>query len=182
MASSERACVFIDGGYVRAMLHYHYSDLPIDFLKFSNELCQGCERFRTYYYMCPPYQSNPPTQQEKQMKSDFDKFISRLKLHPRFEIRLGRLQRSYDPRKEFEQKGVDVLLSIDLTDLSATGKVDKAIIVSADSDFAPAIQRAKENHMIVELASFSQHRSQVLFSLCDERILIDSTMIDRIRL
>jgi len=94
----------------------------------------------------PPYQSNPPTQQEKQMKSDFDKFISRLKLYPRFEIRLGRLQRSYDPHKKFEQKGVDVLLSIDLTDLSATGKVDKAIIVSADSDFALQFNEQKKPH------------------------------------
>lgn len=69
-----------------------------------------------------------------------------------------------------------------LQELSAVGKIDKAIIVSADSDFAPAIRRAKDNHVIVVLTSFSQHKSNVLFSECDERITIDPEMIERIKL
>jgi uncharacterized LabA/DUF88 family protein len=156
MGARDKVCVFIDGGYVRALLHQHYNDLAIDFLAFSEELCKGCERFRTYYYICPPYQSSNPTEAERKRKADMDRFLERLKLHPRFENRLGRLQRTNDPTHPFVQKGVDVLLSIDLTQLSALHTVDRAIIVSADSDFAPAIQRAKENMMLVTLASFTE--------------------------
>lgn len=173
---------FIDGGYVRAMLHQYYKDQPIDFLRLSDELCQGCERFRTYYYICPPYQSADPTPDERRRKADMDRFLEKLKLHPRFENRLGRLQRTSDPAHPFVQKGVDVLLSIDLTQISASRTVDRAIIVSADSDFAPAIQRAKENMMLVTLASFTEHKSRVLYSVCDERLEITRTLIEKISL
>jgi uncharacterized LabA/DUF88 family protein len=182
MSARDKVCIFIDGGYVRAMLHQHYGDLPIDFLRFSDELCQGCERFRTYYYICPPYQSANPTLDERRRKSDMDRFLEKLKLHPRFENRLGRLQRTNDPTHPYVQKGVDVLLSIDLTQISASRTVDRVIIVSADSDFAPAIQRAKENMVLVTLASFTQHKSYVLYSICDERIEITKDMINRVAL
>lgn len=176
----DKACIFIDGRYVRAMLHNHYNDQPIDYLKFSNELCRGCERWRTYYYTCAPYQGTTPSNDERLRKADFDKFESRMKQNPRFEVRLGRLQRTNDHGHPFVQKGVDVLLSIDLTQISASRTVDRAIIVSADSDFAPAIQRSKENMVLVTLASFEQHHSEVLFRICDERIVIDTPMIRRI--
>lgn len=180
MGSSEKVCIFIDGGYVRAMLHKHYNDLPIDFLRLSEELSGNDERWRTYYYMCPPYQSAYPTPEERRMKSDMDRFFERLRSHPRFQVREGRLQRTNDPNKPFVQKGVDVLLSIDLTQISATKKIDKVVIVSADSDFAPAIQKSQENLVLVTLASFSQHYSRVLYGICDERIVIDDSMIRRI--
>ena len=77
---------------------------------------------------------------------------------------------------------MDVLLSIDLTQISAERVVNRAIIVSADSDFAPAIQRARDNLTLVTVASFPQHYSRVLDSCCDERISIDNAMIDRITL
>ena len=158
----------------------NYHDQPIDYLKFSNELCQGCERWRTYYYTCPPYQGTTPTPDESERKAVFDRFESRMKQNPRFEVRLGRLQRTGDPLHPFIQKGVDVLLSIDLTQISASRTVDRVIIVSADSDFAPAIQRTKENMVLVTLASFEQHHSEVLYRICDERITIDSQMIRRV--
>lgn len=176
----DKACVFIDGGYVRAMLHHHYNDQPIDYLKFSNELCRGCERWRTYYYTCPPYQGSNPTQDERDRKATFDRFESRMKQNPRFEVRLGRLQFTGNPAHSYVQKGVDVLLSIDLTQITASKIVDRAIIISADSDFAPAIQRAKDNMVLVTLASFEQHHSEVLYRICDERITIDTPMIRRI--
>ena len=35
----DKACIFIDGGYVRAMLHNHYNDQPIDYcLNFKKKI------------------------------------------------------------------------------------------------------------------------------------------------
>lgn len=180
MSSSDKVGIFIDGGYVRAMLHEHYSNYRIDFLKLSNELCQGCERYRTYYYMCPPYQSKNPTDEERAKTAEMDKFFAQLRLKPRFVLRLGRLQRTGNPVHPFVQKGVDVLLSIDLTQISAEKIIDQAIVVSADSDFAPAIERARDNHILVTVAYFPEHYSRVLNSNCDERIEIDKNMVSRI--
>lgn len=179
---SDKAVVFIDGGYVSKMLNKHYSNTKIDFLKFSDALCGDCERFRTYYYTCPPYQSNPPTESERERKARFDKFLNTLKSFPRFEIRTGVLQKTKNPERPYIQKGVDVLLSIDLTEMSAKGVIDRAIIVSADSDFDPAIKKAKDNYVLVTLASFYQHKSHVLYASCDERISIDEDFIKNIAL
>jgi uncharacterized LabA/DUF88 family protein len=180
MSATDKACVLIDGGYVNKMLKTHYPRYSINYLALSEELCGGCGRYRTYYYMAPPYQSPTATPEEKIRKAKFDKFIEELKLHPRFVPRLGMLQRTNDPTHPFRQKGVDVLLSIDLTELSTSKAVQKAIILSADSDFAPAIERAKEKFMIITLASFKQQYGRVLYSLADERITITDEMISRI--
>ncbi|MEM3485914.1 MAG: NYN domain-containing protein [Candidatus Methanomethylicaceae archaeon] len=175
----DKVAVFIDGGYVRAILKKRFNELPIDYLKFSEELCKGCERFRTYYYNCPPYQSPSPTPEERRRKSDYDRFIEKLRCLPRFEIREGRLMRTKDPQHEFVQKGVDVLLSIDLTQVSASRVINRAILVSADSDFVPAVQRAKENLVLVTLAYFPPPTSQELYRVCDERFEITEDLINR---
>lgn len=203
MSLTDRVAIFIDGGYVRAILKNYYGERRIDFLKLSEELCQGCERFRTYYYMCPPYQSQPSTPEENQMKADYDKFIDSLRKLPYFMIREGYLQKIHQPKcyscgsiqksvcnecggnlplKRYQQKGVDVNLSIDLTQISASKRIEKAIILSADGDFKPAIIQAKENLVIVIWAYFQQQRSWILNSVCDDRILIDQAFINKISL
>ena len=61
-----RAGIFIDGGYLGAILKSEYSEPRIAFDKFS-DLISGAdyERLRTYFYYCMPYQSDPPTPEEK---------------------------------------------------------------------------------------------------------------------
>jgi uncharacterized LabA/DUF88 family protein len=153
--------------------------------------------------MCPPYQSQPPIPEENQKRADYDKFITSLKKLPRFVIREGYLQKTHFPQcqkckmtnppicnncgevlpyKPVQQKGVDVNLSVDLTQISASNKIEKAIILSADGDFQPAIKQAKENLIIVTWAFFPQQKSWILNSVCDERIAIDSAFINRIAL
>jgi|GEM_PF-3535725 len=54
-----RVAIFIDGGYFRAYLR-QIGEPRIDFLKLSQKLSKPDDLFRTYYYNCMPYQSNPP--------------------------------------------------------------------------------------------------------------------------
>lgn len=74
------------------------------------------------------------------------RFCDSLNRLPRFEVRLGRLaRRGPDKHNQyhFEQKMVDVLLSIDLVALSTKGRITDVILVAGDSDFVPAIEVAK---------------------------------------
>ena len=84
----EWAAVFIDGGYFAALLRDYFNEVRVDFLRLSDMLCSGFERFRTYYYDCMPYQSNPPTDEERKRYADKIRFIEYLKKLPRFEVRL----------------------------------------------------------------------------------------------
>jgi uncharacterized LabA/DUF88 family protein len=110
---------------------------------------------------------------------DSDRFFTALDRLPRFEIRFGRLRKT-NSNPPFEQKGVDVLLSVDLVRLSSSNKIDKAILVSGDSDFVPAVRVAKDEGVIVELFySKGQNLSRELYQICDDRFDITKDMIDK---
>lgn len=174
----DKAAVFIDGGFFGKVLDD--MDKPrIDFEKLSDILCEGNRRLRTYYYDCLPYQSDPPTTEERERYSRKSKWLDRLLLLPRFEVRLGRLS----PR--FEQKGVDILFSVDLVRMSWARQIDRAVLITGDSDFIPAVNAAKETGVIVELYYYispndggpSTH--QELIRAVDERHLINEDLIKK---
>ena len=175
-----KAIVLIDGGYFNKVLENVFKKPSFSYEKFSDILCQraNCERVRTYYYQCMPYQSNPPTSTESKMYGEMDKFLAYLRRLPRFEIRLGRLQRI---GKEFKQKGVDVWFSIDLVRLSCRGAIDKAILVTGDSDFVPAVKTAKEEGVITILYYSKVPPMYVHYELlnaCDEKYEVDANIIN----
>ena len=176
---SGKAAVLIDGGYIRALNKTHFGLKNINFLKLSDLLCEpDCTRFRTYYYIAPPYQDPIPTQKQRQMKADMDKFLHQLDQYPRFVIRLGRLRRT--GKNKFEQKGVDVLFACDLVRLAAARVIDKAIIVSGDSDFTPAVEIAKEEMVITKLVYYPSACAPALYNACDERQKITQILIDMV--
>ena len=140
----DKAAVFIDGGFFAKVLD-DMGKPRIDFERLSDIMCEGNRRLRTYYYDCLPYQSDHPTPEERERYSKKSKWLDRLLLLPRFEVRLGRLS----PR--FEQKGVDILFSVDLVRMSWARQIDRAVLITGDSDFIPAVNAAKETGVIVEL-------------------------------
>jgi uncharacterized LabA/DUF88 family protein len=146
----DKAIVFIDGGYYAKVRRNVFNDAPIKLDKFSELLCSkhNCERVRTYFYDCMPYQSDPPTADESWRTAQKNKFIYNLRKLPRFEFRAGRLQKI---GTTFNQKGVDTLFSVDLVTYAYSGRIDKAILVTGDSDFVPAIMVAKDTGTVVIL-------------------------------
>jgi uncharacterized LabA/DUF88 family protein len=179
-----KAVVLIDGGYLNKVLENVFGRPPFSYEKFADILCSknNCERIRTYYYNCPPYQSNPPTHEESIRVADFDKFIRYWKeKSQRFEPRLGRLQKI---GQEFKQKHVDVYLSVDLVRLACKGAIDKAIIVSGDSDFVPAVKVAKDEGIVTILYYSKTHPMYVHYELlgaCDEKNEITQELMDQSR-
>ena len=100
-----KTAVFIDNGYFRKIQENFR--IRVCYRKFSNEIVgSDKERFRTYVYDCPPYQSNPATSEESRLKSWFDSFKYNITRLPRFGFRVGRLQLVRD------QKGKILRMSI----------------------------------------------------------------------
>ena len=175
-----RAAVFIDGGYFSKVLQIAFNQPALDYESFSNAICEGCERLRTYYYDCMPYQSNPPTEEEKRRYAQKDKFIYNLKRLKRFEVRLGKL--IYIPSaNDFVQKRVDVLFSADLVRMSSTRQIAKAVLVTGDSDFVPAIQASKDAGALTVIYYSTVPGVRALDELlytCDERREITQDLIN----
>ena len=147
----ERVVIFVDGEYVRKIFMKNGYRNNIPKLIDTMLAITGFDRqrlLRTYFYTSPPYQGNTPTDDEKARYSGFQRFISYLKKQDSITVRLGRLEKRGD---DYKQKMVDVLLSIDLVDLSAKSKMTEAILVAGDSDFVPAVKHAKSNGVRVML-------------------------------
>ncbi len=180
-----RAVVFIDNGYLSAILRDEFNQARIDYLTLSEIICKGYSRLRTYVYDCLPYQSNPPTPEQKALYSGKVKFFKALGDLPSFQPRFGKQR----PRAGgFIQKGVDVLLAIDLIKLSSKGQIQKAFLIAGDGDFAPVVEAAKDEGVSVKLfhsGSFqvtpNGHKqpkySNELWQKCDERQVVDDTLI-----
>lgn len=179
----DRYAVFIDGGYARKVLE-QFGNVRVSYLKFSESVAAGQERLRTYYYDCAPYVSSPPTPSEKTRKAGFDRFAAALERQSRFQVKLGRLARreSQDGTIRFEQKMVDILLAVDLVQLSVGHQIQRAVLLASDSDFVPAIQIARNAGTVVELYYHIPPRPHdELMSVCDDRIPIDNALIDKIK-
>jgi uncharacterized LabA/DUF88 family protein len=96
--------------------------------KFAQKLCgTGRKLIRTYYYDAPKKQDLSRTKYQKQQQ-----FFDVLRKLQYFELRFGRIERGH-------QKGVDVLLAVDMIKYASNNAYDTAILVSGDSDLASAV-------------------------------------------
>lgn len=183
--------MFIDGGYfvkVRENLNVY----KVDFAKFSDLICGKMERWFTFYYDCPPFQSNPPTDEEKTKKAGFDRFVYSLKTLPRFQVRLGKLSR-FDKvcekcghsTRRYRQKRVDNLLTVDLTRAIWKDNISKAIIVTGDSDFVPAVEEANRAQILTHVYYLKSQNTSIhdeLYTACSERTEITKKLLDKVKL
>ena len=179
----DKVAIFIDGGYISRVLQDEFNGQKIDFSKFSIELASGRNILRTYYYDCMPYQSTSPTQEEQNRYNNKNRFFSMLEKNSKFEVKKGKLAyRGVDSntgKPIFEQKRVDLMLGLDIANLSIKGKISCAIIVAGDSDFIPAIEIAKNEGVEVHLVH-GRVRHDDIWLLCDERHPIDAALISKV--
>jgi len=151
-----RAAIFIDGAYLLSFLKKHNTD--VQYNKLAEYLLKPLRQtipidlLRCYFYYCAPWMSPEPTESEKRRMEEHDTFMDEITNLDRWAVRLGKLQRRWDGSKEyFEQKRVDVLLSVDMVRHSAAGHIQHVIVLAGDSDFIPAIEATKESGATVTL-------------------------------
>jgi len=151
-----RAAIFLDGAYILTHLKQH--DLIPDYRSMVDFLLKPLRKnvpldlLRCYFYYCPPWMSDVPTSGEIRRMAEHDLLMKELMSLDRWAVRLGKLQRRWEGHREyFEQKRVDVLLSVDMVRHSAAGHIQHAIVVAGDSDFIPAIEATKESGATVSL-------------------------------
>ena len=159
------------------ILDVDFGKPKIDLGRFSDLLCGEYERLRTYYYTCMPFQSCPVTDEERRRFASMDKFVYTLRKLPRFEVKLGRLG---CVGGEYVQKRVDIALAVDLVRLSCGRMIGKAVIVTGDSDFVPAIEAAKEAGVLVTLYYSPSSIHDELLSAVDESAIIDQNLISEV--
>lgn len=178
-----RLAIFIDGGYLD-WVQLNKFQVHTDFEKLARVVSGDKEMYRTYYYHCLPYQSNPPTQDEARRFSNSQKFFYSIDKLPRFQVRQGKLAfrgTRDDGKPILEQKRVDILLGTDLVLLAAKQHISEAVIIAGDSDFMPAIEVAKSEGVLIRLYSHPDSVHNDLWNLADERVSIDKAFMNKVK-
>lgn len=179
--------VFIDGAYLEKVLQHDHDKAKIDFKRFVDVMVgKDSELLRAYYYHCLPYQSSPPSEDEKRRYGKRDSFFTALRHIPRFEVRLGRLAlrgRDRDGAPIFEQKRVDLMLGVDMALLACKNRISKVILFSGDSDFTPALEAVKREGVLTTVwhGSKDTRPSRDLLLVCDEEYELTDEIIRKVR-
>jgi uncharacterized LabA/DUF88 family protein len=184
-----RAVLFIDGGYL-AKISKSFGMPNLDFLVLSEMLCKerddddgdGDGSLRTYYYYCMSFQGTPPSPVETSRYGRADKFVKTLTKLPKFEVRLGRFQKIQNGLSSddavYVQKGIDVMLAVDLVKMSWSKQIGRAIMLAADSDFVYAVQTAKDAGVSTQLCYSDRNPvSNLMLDVFDERLVITDDLI-----
>lgn len=177
----ENCIVLVDNGFFKLVKKEfeNKTKKPKKFLQTFRNICKK-ENFNLkhlFIYMAPPFQSRIPTDEENSRKSTYDQIKRMLDSKKWTTVREGRCQRIFDKfgKPIFNQKGVDSWIVADLCLFKEDfPEVNKVILISSDSDFAPIIKMIKEKKNIeVILYTYFEndrkgkfHRSNHLIKSC----------------
>jgi uncharacterized LabA/DUF88 family protein len=164
--------LMIDGGFLRVGAKKAGIRYDPDFIEAFSRNCASAdeELFRALYYDCAPYQGvqTLPVSGLPQTFSHSGQWLNDLAKKDLIAVRLGVLKfRGYklkrtpaagiaaltdgDFRPDFEQKGVDMRIGLDIAAYSALKNIDRIALVTADTDCVPAMKLARKSGVQVIL-------------------------------
>lgn len=143
-----------------------------DFEKLAKEISGNDELMKVNYYNASLKRKLNINKWERQQK-----LFNRLRKLKKFEVILCKRQKRFTKEDEefYSIKGDDINLAIDMIIDAAKDKYDKAILISADGDFAPLIRAVKTLKKEVEIYAFKEICSDALikknkFTFIDKKL------------
>jgi len=169
-----RVAVLIDGGHLRVLSRkagFKYNPDHIE--KVAHACVEPNETLiRVLYHDCAPYigtKKLPVSGLEHEFRGS-DAWLRELARRNFFAVRRGVLKfRGFKPkhipiaavpltdddfRPDFEQKGVDMRIGLDIANHAANKAVERIILVTGDTDCLPAMKHARINGLQIALVSF----------------------------
>ena len=167
----------IDGGHLRVQARKANHQYNPDFIEEVALKCvEGQETLlRVLYYDCPPFNGEVkrPVSGTVTTFNGSDKWLRELASKDLFAVRRGVLKfRGFKPKNipvagreltdddfeaDFEQKGVDMRIGLDMANFAADRTVDRIILVTGDTDCVPAMKNCRIRGLQVVLAAVPGH-------------------------
>jgi uncharacterized LabA/DUF88 family protein len=151
-----RAAIFVDGSNLYHGMRRASGSAAVDLGKLGLKLAGDDQLVAIYYYIAlvpRTYATYGPQQ----------KFIERVKETALVRLRLGRME---EHGGQLVEKGVDVLIAVDMLEHAYENDYDVAILVSGDGDFAEAVKAVRARGKTVYNAFFTRGRSYALGQVC----------------
>jgi len=160
--------VFVDNAYLIRLKKYLFKEkLKYHLGLFIDSIAQkyGLIVEKIFLYDAPPYQGECPSIHENEMKEKYDKFISLFKKEG-ITVREGRTQRlKIGNNFIYRQKGVDMLLGIDMIAvIKDYPHVKTVILLTGDSDFVPVVAKLNKYNVKVFLCTYFERKRESPFS------------------
>jgi uncharacterized LabA/DUF88 family protein len=162
---AKKIVILIDGGFLRVKAaHAGYRYTP-GFIERFAHLCrvQDEEIFRILYYDCAPSTATVklPVSGQPHTFQGSDEWLHTLAGADLFAVRRGILKfRGFKPKQtpvnparpltdvdfkpDFEQKGVDMRIGLDIAAYSANRAIERIVLVSNDTDCVPALKYGRK--------------------------------------
>jgi len=169
----KRVAVLIDGGHLRIAALTARVKYEPDLIEKVAVACvsNGEDLFRAFYYDCPLFNGTRklPVSGANQVFNGDNEWLNVLASKELFAIRLGTLKfRGYKPKKskflgraltdadfkpDFEQKGVDMRIGLDIANFCVTKAVDRIVLITNDTDCIPAMKYGRRAGLQIILMS-----------------------------
>jgi uncharacterized LabA/DUF88 family protein len=172
----KRLMIFIDGAYLAKNLHdtFQGKEWDCDPNQLTTGLIQMTAKpmqpdlVRVYYYDAIPDDENKLEGERKKLLTNFEKLDN-------YQLRKGRLKDSRNPTElgKRKQKGVDILLSIDMLSKAYENHYDIAIILTGDDDFLDLVEAVKDAGKRVVGVYFEKHISEELKNAFDKVVILN---------
>jgi len=171
-----RVIVMIDGGHLRVRTRHAGHDYNPDFIEKVAHACVDHEveaLIRILYYDCAPFQGETklPVSGKQHVFYGDDRWLKSLAAKDLFAVRRGVLKfRGFKPKRvpisptaltdedflpDFEQKGVDMRIGLDIAAYSEKKLADRVILITGDTDCIPAMKHGRKAGLQIVLVSFS---------------------------
>jgi uncharacterized LabA/DUF88 family protein len=175
----KKVAILVDGGYLRAISTKASKKYDPDFIEKFAHGCQASDEeiFRILYYDCAPFNGTAklPVSGTVHTFKGSDQWLIDLSKRELFAVRKGVLKfRGYKPKQipvaagatpqdsdfepDFEQKGVDMRIGLDIGVYSENRAVNRIVLISNDTDCIPALKHARRaglQMVIIELPGCS---------------------------
>ncbi|OGY28926.1 MAG: hypothetical protein A3F33_03285 [Candidatus Woykebacteria bacterium RIFCSPHIGHO2_12_FULL_43_10] len=171
----QKCIILIDGSnfyYKLRDLNLH-NLLSFDFTKFSSHIARSKNVVSACYYIGRIKQDG--SEKTGKLFNSQQKLLGSLRKH-KILYQFGYLLKSDGI---YHEKGVDVQIAVDMLVAAYENLADRIILVSSDTDLAPAIKKAKEKRKIVEYIGFSHNPSVAMVSFCSESTLLKKEDIEQ---
>jgi len=160
--------VFIDNAYLIRLKKYFFQEkLKYNLNIFIKKLAEKNKFFveKIFLYDAPPYQDEQSSFKENEMKERYDQFVSIFKKDGII-VREGRTQRlRIGDSFIYKQKGVDMLLGIDMVSvLKDFPHIKSVILLTGDSDFVPVVEKLNQFNIQVFLLTYFERKRRSSFS------------------
>jgi uncharacterized LabA/DUF88 family protein len=173
-----RTVVLIDGGHLRALARAAKHAYNPEFIEKVALSCVEADEtlLRILYYDCSLFEGIvklPVSGGDYEFKAS-DRWLRLLAAKDLFAVRRGVLKfRGWQPKKipiatkaltdadfrpDFEQKGVDMRIGLDMAGFCEERSVDRIVLISGDTDCVPAMKHVRKAGLQVVLIGFPNGR------------------------